>query len=238
MKMTSSKPLDKGQKHPKVLIDKQEAVGCSDVGTVFDSGCNLSGIRKVHMLYGNYCRRVGRGSQDVYVIRKIFLEFEKPMNSIGLSPTYNGEPFAAQYFRTFDVFEDDAIVKVDVWTTEKYVTGIRFHLKSGSVSELFGEPLDPSQPPSSFEGKHPGSKLVGIHGLYSKGISNGYCGYRDTYKVGFTFATVVPEDASWSSSLEIVESPSRQSSEEEAEEHVVVTSWTELSKDEAGSNSD
>jgi hypothetical protein len=29
------------QKYPKVLMDKQEAIGCKDGGYMFDSGCNL-----------------------------------------------------------------------------------------------------------------------------------------------------------------------------------------------------
>jgi hypothetical protein len=63
------------------------------------------------------------------------------------------------------------------------VKAIRFHLKSGSFSEICGRPDNPSEPSTSFEGKHPGSKLVGVHGL------SNYDHQSNIQKLSFTFAT-------------------------------------------------
>lgn len=61
------------------------------------------------------------------------------------------------------------------------VSAIRFHLDSGFVSELYGAPSDFS-PRATFLGKHPGSRLVGIHGSYHASIT----------KLGCTFASTTP----------------------------------------------
>lgn len=71
-----------------------------------------------------------------------------------------------------------------MWTDGNIVKAIQFHMNSGFVSELYGAPLHTSNSatPTSFEGKHPGSRLVGVHGIYDTAI----------IKLGFTFATFEP----------------------------------------------
>eukprot|EP00532_Pseudo-nitzschia_australis_P012552 CAMPEP_0168211052 /NCGR_PEP_ID=MMETSP0140_2-20121125/3503_1 /TAXON_ID=44445 /ORGANISM="Pseudo-nitzschia australis, Strain 10249 10 AB" /LENGTH=67 /DNA_ID=CAMNT_0008137705 /DNA_START=54 /DNA_END=254 /DNA_ORIENTATION=+ len=56
----------------KVGLDKQEAVG-GNGGVSFDSGCNPSGLCKIHICVGPYQHK------DVWyhsTIKRIFLEFD------------------------------------------------------------------------------------------------------------------------------------------------------------------
>eukprot|EP00534_Pseudo-nitzschia_fraudulenta_P014246 CAMPEP_0201248244 /NCGR_PEP_ID=MMETSP0852-20130820/56057_1 /ASSEMBLY_ACC=CAM_ASM_000632 /TAXON_ID=183588 /ORGANISM="Pseudo-nitzschia fraudulenta, Strain WWA7" /LENGTH=93 /DNA_ID=CAMNT_0047546933 /DNA_START=5 /DNA_END=286 /DNA_ORIENTATION=+ len=70
------------------------------------------------------------------------------------------------------------IVRIDVWTDGTLVNALRFRFDSGEITETYGMPLS-CEPTASFEGKCPGSILVGIHGRFS--------GVLD--KLGFSFST-------------------------------------------------
>ena len=206
-----------------VTLDKQTAVGAPGVN-LFDSGCNLSGLRKVHI----YCGRFHNNRIDFRsTIKRLFLEFDKPSNSSTIrEPSYNGIGMFIQSGDVENILElnpNDSIVRIDVWTNNILVNGIQFFMKSGAVSELYGVPN--IKPPITFQGKQPGSKLVGIHGCFGGVV----------YKLGFTFATTstVDHDFPPSSSIDIdstwatlsggVESTAGASKEKEED-----ASWTKL----------
>ena len=179
----SCKSFDE-QKYPKVLIDKQEAVGDRDSGRgyMFDSGCNLSGVRKIHVCLGTSTNHINQ-IKYYQTIERIFLEFETTMHSDKhLTPFYDvGGAFSGSGIRRIlKVDKNDSIARIDVYRHGYTPCGIQFHLNSGAVSELYGSTGNSGA--TSFEGNHPGSKLVGVHGLYSKSI----------VKVGFTFAGPTP----------------------------------------------
>ena len=67
-----------------------------------------------------------------------------------------------------------------MWTDGSNISGIRFHLASGSKSKIYGGISDPSPPPTKFRGSCTCSRLVGIHGSRSKGVLK---------RLGFTFAS-------------------------------------------------
>merc|ERR1712183_1011047 len=161
-----------------ISVDKQEAVGGKGGGE-FDSGCNLSGICKVHIHHGNFFF----GNKFAYyncVIKRIFLEFNKPTQS---NKKQKGEPWYGQHGtnghtteNTILLNSNDRIVKIDVWTDGFIVNAIRFVMKSGTISQIYGRPAGSYK---SFEGKNEKSQLVGIHGRYGGIIDS----------LGFTFAS-------------------------------------------------
>jgi hypothetical protein len=178
--------------NPKVIIDRQNPHG-GNRGRLFDSGCNLSGVRKVHIHTGPF-----QGREYHYhdsAIKRIFLEFETALQpGRTRTPSYplwgwRAEGDETRYppslypttERTFVVDPEDPIVRIDVWSNYQIVTAIRFHLESGSISEIYGMvgTQNGLNPPVVFEGRRPGSRLVGVHGFYS--------GVIDT--LGFTFAS-------------------------------------------------
>eukprot|EP00535_Pseudo-nitzschia_heimii_P008404 CAMPEP_0197192366 /NCGR_PEP_ID=MMETSP1423-20130617/24963_1 /TAXON_ID=476441 /ORGANISM="Pseudo-nitzschia heimii, Strain UNC1101" /LENGTH=193 /DNA_ID=CAMNT_0042645233 /DNA_START=104 /DNA_END=685 /DNA_ORIENTATION=+ len=168
--------IDK-QRRRKVMIDKQKAVGGSG-GYLFDSGCNLSGVRKIRIQCGRYSKH-----NDVYrnTIKRVFLEFKKPSPANNLRfPSYDG-PFKPDKFREriLETEPDDPIIRVDIWTDGKVVNAIQFHMRSGFISEVYGLPQSDSES-YSFAATQPDSYLVGIHGSFGEVID----------KLGFTFAKI------------------------------------------------
>ena len=126
------------EKNPTVTLDKQKAVGRDHVGAMFFySGCNLSGLRKVHIYCGYYHDRVYRSA-----IKRIFLEFDKPSHSNdNREPSYTGIGMSktAGHTDTLIIFEpntNDPIVRIDVWTMGVIVNGIQFFMRSGAISQL------------------------------------------------------------------------------------------------------
>ena len=160
---------------------KKSAIGGSG-GHLFDSGCNLSGLRKVHVYCGPF---EFDGTFYPSCILRVFLEFQDSTTT----PEYigfNHEPAAIQ---TFGVEEGDKISKIEVWHDKKCVTGLQIHTVSGRVSHLFGTPLK-FHSKSMFQAeKVDGGNgkimmdLVGIHGSFGGLIDS----------VGFTFANVMAE---------------------------------------------
>ena len=170
--------------HPMVVLDKQNAVGGKG-GYLFDSGCNLSTLQRVHIQSGDF-----EWNSKTYpcTIKRIFFDFEKPLESSqsksqpkeSLTPFYRGLGVSGEYTETiFEMDANDSIVRIDVWTSEDLVNAVQFHMKSGLVSELYGAPYIDGPLLTTFEGKSPASKLVGVHGSFG-GVMN---------KLGFTFAT-------------------------------------------------
>ena len=178
----SNRGLSGDKEHTKVVIERQEAVG-GNGGHLFDSGCNLFGLRTVHIKCGPF---ESNSKSYTCLIKRIFLEFERPTHSPEgsyQSPSYLGlNVYGNSSGYNFEVDADDSIVRIDVWASDDFVNALQFHLKSGLVSELYGTPYIFGSELTSFEGKNPNSKLVGVHGRFSGVID----------KLGFTFAAIVP----------------------------------------------
>ena len=152
-----------------VVMDKQEAVGHGG-GSLFDSGCNLSGVSKVHISYHGRDRNSNFIGTCVFsAIERIFLEFKKPLQqSEPKVPFYSWKApkpkVEKRKFLTEQIFEvddNDPIVRIDVWT-DYFVNAIQFHLESGLISQLYGVPDSRSEtkPPISFKRKCPDSQLL------------------------------------------------------------------------------
>jgi hypothetical protein len=167
------------------LLDKQEAVGGTG-GSLFDSGCNVAGLRKVHIQHGTYQYNE---STQLYpsLIKRIFLEFNKPTDpnlntEQERHPHYFGMSQGTEILSTFDLVDsNDPIVKVNIWI-DKYVTGVSFILKSGTTSQIYGTPSK-YDTLTTFEGKN-GSIMVGIHGCFGGVIDS----------LGITFAKIIHDD--------------------------------------------
>ena len=148
MKLPSSKSFDEGY-NTTVALDQQTAVGGKG-GIAFDSGCNLSGLRKVHI----HCGPFYHEGVDTYdsTIKRIFLEFDKPfhLKDARGEPSYNGCGIGMNKDRdTQSIFElnpSDSIVRIDVWNDGFVVNAIRFFMKSGAISQLTEcQSIQPSQ---------------------------------------------------------------------------------------------
>jgi len=180
--------LRKEETRPKLLVEKLDAVG-GNTGYLFDSGCNMLGVRAVHIQFGLYPMKTNHYRQ-CSAIKRIFFEFA---NTTGMQqyrtkvPSYTGLGVCGQSVTaTLDIDPDDCIVKVDVWATPKdVVNAVQFRMKSGSVSELYGWGPDVEGcQRTTFKGTHPGSNLVGVHGRFQGVI----------FKLGFTFAAPAAKD--------------------------------------------
>jgi hypothetical protein len=185
------------------LLDKQEAVGGTGGRYLFDSGCNVTGLRKVHI-------EQGKDGCCWYVIKRIFLEFNNHTDS-NQDTKQERHPQYFHYYNvstklsTFELNPNDHIIKVNVWSDDDFVTGISFFLMSGTVSQLYGAPSK-SDTVSTFEGKN-GATMVGIHGCFSE------CAIE---RLGITFAKTMHDDlgfppnhiddASWSTLQKEIES--------------------------------
>ena len=216
------------EKNPTVTLDKQKAVG-GDSYNMFDSGCNLSGLRKVHM-YWDYNTKSTCHSGSRSTIKRIFLEFDKPSRSNDRrEPSYNNgiamSKISDDTLSIVEVNTNDPIVRIDVWTNGSIVNGIQFFMRSGAISQLYGMTVNPNNPATTFEGKGPCSELVGVHGCCGEAVGG-------INKLGFTFATFKNKnlgfppnhiDASWATTLDDIESLVTASKEEE-EVVVVVAS--------------
>mmetsp|Transcript_26021 Transcript_26021/g.54761 ORF Transcript_26021/g.54761 Transcript_26021/m.54761 type:complete len:220 (-) Transcript_26021:196-855(-) len=176
-KKQSMSRWDKKDAPKRVVLDKQEAVG-RNLGLPFDSGCNISGLRKIHICLGPYDEH----ARPYPIIKRIFLEFDNPSHSDEkLEPFYGFVDMVVttkDIMRVFEFGNDDSVVRVDVWTNDEYVSAVQFCMESGAVSQLYG--AHNNTLPNAFLRGGPSSKLVGIHGLYDGAID----------KLGFTFAEV------------------------------------------------
>jgi hypothetical protein len=170
------------------LLDKQEAVGGTG-GSIFDSGCNVTGLRKVHM---ECC---------LYVIKRIFLEFNNHTDS-NQDTKQERHPQYFDYYNvdnklsTFELNPNDHIIKVNVWSDDDFVTGISFFLMSGTVSQLYGLPSE-FDTLTTFEGKN-GATMVGIHGCFGEVIDRLGITFAKTMHDDLGFPPNHIDDASWS----------------------------------------
>lgn len=196
MKNVPKAQPDRGQRYddgetalPTLILDKQDSVGGFG-GCEFDSGCNLSGVKKVYIYVGSAVL-LERQSMYTSTIRRIYFEFETPFdassnNFMGrLSPTYEATSTLWSIIGSspcvLDVDASDPIVKIDVWTDEVLANAVRFHFRSGAISETYGTKPARRPDPISFEGRSRGhSRLVGLHGRYGGAID----------RLGFRFAVL------------------------------------------------
>ena len=83
------------------LLDKQDFVG-GNGGYLFDSGCNVTGLRKVYM--EQVCMEHGKYKYDncnkihPYLIKRIFLEFNNSPTDFSLNTKHGRYP---QYFDVY-----------------------------------------------------------------------------------------------------------------------------------------
>lgn len=167
--------------NPVLLVDKQMAVG-NDRGLDFDTGCNFSGVRRLRITVETY-----NSTGYQLCIGHLLLDFESPFKK---SHKANGDgnwvPTITikkpnQSSTTIEIDETCPIVRIDVWDGGNRITALRFHFQSGEISKTFGT-TDYKEPTASFEGKCPGSKLVGVHGrAYGCSLT----------KLGFSFASPI-----------------------------------------------
>lgn len=168
----------------KLILDKPQPVGGSG-GQRFDSGCNLSGVAKVHIecgyinmsgFYSCVCRST---------IKRIYLEFNKPSDpQCRKEPSYHGFEYKRpdDRMRTFVLDPNDEIVKIVVWTEGTLANAVCFHTRMGLISQTYGIPKDGTETVEFHGGK--GRRLVGVYGRFGYVIDS----------LGFTFASIVPGD--------------------------------------------
>jgi len=160
------------------MTGKLDAVG-GDGGVTFDSGVNPFGVRKVYIETGVYQTYSDRQQ----TIKRIFLEFHHPASPGGESTKvpsflgYGADQGTENRTETFELYPDDYIVEVNIWSDGELVNAVQFHTKGGIVSPIFGIPAPDNSAMSKFKGKE-GEHLVGIHG-----------GFGDVlHKLGCTFS--------------------------------------------------
>ncbi|VEU42216.1 unnamed protein product [Pseudo-nitzschia multistriata] len=163
-------------------LNKQEAVGGKG-GYAFDSGCNISGLRKVHIHAGPYAH----GTVKYHaLINRVFFEFDTPFHQNSEQEpcihVFGGVEMYAKN-TTYSVFlvpENDPIARIDVWS-DNLVTGLQFTMASGAVSQVYGSISPTKSSKSSFEPKDDSLwQLVGIHGSCGTVVDS----------LGFTFGRV------------------------------------------------
>ena len=164
-------------------INKQDAVGGVG-GYAFDSGCNPTGVSKVHILCGEHFWI----KKYLWATLRVFLEFR---DSPTKHPTYHGWQKNSGTLHTFEVGPDDKITKVVVWADKICAHALQIHTKNGIISELYGFPNEDSKP-HEFYGGHAikdgdDIQIVGVHGRVG--------GLLDS--LGFTFGTVVTPKSSF-----------------------------------------
>ncbi|CAB9501762.1 unknown protein [Seminavis robusta] len=168
----------------KLAFTKLPPCGAADNGYQFDSGCNLSGVKKVYVECGKYYWEYGS------VMKRIVLEFN---NSGDDNPHQAAVIYHAQDAHkaeggnktfTMDVKPNDPITKVVVWADHRLVTAVQFHMASGRISPVYGIPVSSSET-KTFEGPHgQHSALVGLYGTYNSALCS----------IGFTFAATNASD--------------------------------------------
>jgi len=157
---------------------KEHDVG-GDLGYRFDSGCNPTGVTKIHIVCGHF--KYDKKEYKWAVLR-VFLEFADSSKN----PSYHVYQISRGILSTFQVNPGDKITKIVVWADELSAHALQIHTKYGIISELYGCPNQESKPHefyggSAFEGRDD-IELVGVHGKCGELLD----------RLGFTFAAVVP----------------------------------------------
>lgn len=170
---------------PGSKLFTQAAVG-GNGGYIFDSGCNPSGVTKVHIDCSEF--RSG-GFNYKMAIRRVFLKFEDNLSF--KHPSYDA--FEALYADAsniisfaFETPSGDKISKISVWNDVRCVQALQFQTQSGRVSQVFGMITNEScrhdfEGGSRFQGGDDDVHLVGVHER-CRGLID---------KLGFTFGSVV-----------------------------------------------
>ncbi|CAB9498780.1 Jacalin-related lectin [Seminavis robusta] len=175
-------------------INKIAAVGgCG--GRPFDSGCNPSNVKKVHIEIGSMMTNFQKDAKYPCTIKRIYLEFDDyPGACDNTDVAFHGCSVRGQWEKeehTFEVNPDDGITKIVVWSDGTRVTAVQLHTLRGFVSPMYGMYLPgleatefeggmplPGSEATEFEGG-PSSRLAGIHGRFGTAVD----------QLGFSFAT-------------------------------------------------
>ncbi len=139
----------------------------------FASGCNLSHLCKVYIRIANASGRIYNGA-----IQRIFLEFEKPLSELRVPYYYDGTSNSGDGYieRVLEISKNDPIVRVLVWENESHVKAIRFQMKSGTISEIYGLLGSSVDAPMSYRADYRNSRLVGIYGRFDNVLGTlGFC---------------------------------------------------------------
>jgi hypothetical protein len=160
----------------KMALSKDPAVG-GNVGGMFDSGFNPSGVEKVRIECGSIKHN---GRKYMNTIERIWIDFRCPTTDSPANVIFHGYPVHKQGNKifTFKLRPDDKLVKAVVWSDGVLANAVQFHTESGIVSPMIGMPARGAQV-TKFQGGC-GSELVGVHGRFGGVID----------KLGFSFATV------------------------------------------------
>ena len=150
-------------------------------GQIFVSSYNLTGVRNVHI----WIDAQANGGTHNGAIQRIFLEFEEPLQpSEHKVPFYDGaEPKndGSSIERILEIDRHDPIAGILVWETDSCVQAVRFQMKSGLLSEIYGVlHSGVSYSTFHFQAEHPDSKLVGVFGNFGEVLNT----------IGFKFARI------------------------------------------------
>lgn len=166
----------KPAKQETTILDKKSPAGGRG-GSMFDSGCNLSGVTRVAIV----CGTAFHWLKDYrFAIKRIYLMFnDKDQRTLGKNVVFGGFALGAggnNHTFFFDLAPHDTISKVVVWADNYLANAVQFHLISGHTSPMFGIPVSDAKPTTFCGGA--GSQLVGIYGRYGGAINS----------LGFSFA--------------------------------------------------
>ena len=161
----------------KLTMSKLPAVG-GNGGNLFDSGCNPSRVKKVRIECGYF---LFHKTEYVSTIKRLWFEFDHRQTDLAKGDVfYNGCPknTDGNKMATFELYPNDEIVKIVVWSDNKLAHAVQFHTEMGIVSPMYGIPL-PNSTATEFQGED-GSRLAGVHGRFGAAMD----------KLGFSFVTL------------------------------------------------
>eukprot|EP00536_Pseudo-nitzschia_multiseries_P007023 jgi/Psemu1/16661/gm1.16661_g len=139
----------------------------------FHSGDNhhhLDEILEILIIYGSYNRNSA--------IKRIQLQFDDDGGPVPSLPS----DFQRHSTDACAVIQlnGDYVDRVDVWTDDDHVTNaIRFYMRSGQVSQIYGTPLD-DRSPQTFQSPGHNWYLVGVDGSFGDVIYNLHFRFQDT----------------------------------------------------------
>mmetsp|Transcript_30448 Transcript_30448/g.37052 ORF Transcript_30448/g.37052 Transcript_30448/m.37052 type:complete len:190 (-) Transcript_30448:186-755(-) len=166
--------VEESEPGSNLTMYKHKAVG-GNGGYSFDSGCNPSGVTKVHIECG-YMRF--HGFTYLSTIKRIFLEFSSSCGEQKV-PMYHGCGVEKSDNKTFTFYAtaSDPIAKVNVWSDERVAKAVQFETRNGVISPMYGI-TEAGETLTVFQGGND-AHLVGIHGRFGGLID----------MLGFTFAS-------------------------------------------------
>ena len=146
---------------------KPPSVGGSG-GHKFDSGCNPSGVVRVHVEVSPFhWERFGPYDST---IARVFMDFQNPTTSSShKNQFYWGADGTTQGSRntfTFKVPQEDSIYKVVVWSDGMVANAVQFYTRFGYISPLYGMEVDNSKSTTFQAPEGTDSQLVGVYGRF------------------------------------------------------------------------